>query len=85
MKDYLTFLYETDIRVNEDNPITTPSVREDNLYEELSKSLPKEEFSKVVELMEIYSDRLDKECEVYFKKGFRYAVRFILECFNENF
>ena len=79
MTDYLNFLYETDIRVNEDNPITTPSVREDNLYEELSKSLPKEEFSKIVELMEIYSDRLDKECEVYFKKGFRYAVRFILE------
>ena len=85
MTDYLNFLYETDIRVNEDNPITTPSVREDNLYEELSKSLPKEEFSKLVELMEIYSDRLDKECEVYFKKGFRYAVRFILECFNEKF
>ena len=85
MKNYLTFLYETDIRENEDNPITTPSVREDNLYEELSKSLPKEEFSKLVELMEIYSDRLDKECEVYFKKGFRYAVRFMLECFNENF
>lgn len=85
MKNYLTFLYEPDIRENEDNPITTPSVREDNLYEELSKSLPKEEFSKLVELMEIYSDRLDKECEVYFKKGFRYAVRFILECFNEKF
>ena len=85
MKNYLTFLYETDIRENEDNPITTPSVREDNLYEELSKSLPQEEFSKLVELMEIYSDRLDKECEVYFKKGFRYAVRFILECFNEKF
>ena len=85
MKDYLNFLYETDIRINEDNPITTPSIREDNLYEELSKSLPKEEFSKLVELMEIYSDRLDKECEVYFKKGFRYAVRFILECFNEKF
>ena len=85
MKDYLNFLYETDIRVNEDNPITTPSIREDNLYEELSKSLPQEEFSKLVELMEIYSDRLDKECEVYFKKGFRYAVRFILECFNEKF
>ena len=85
MTDYLNFLYETDIRVNEDNPITTPSVREDNLYEELSKSLPQEEFSKLMELMEIYSDRLDKECEVYFKKGFRYAVRFILECFNEKF
>ena len=85
MTDYLNFLYETDIRVNEDNPITTPSVREDNLYEELSKSLPQEEFSKLVELMELYSDRLDKECEVYFKKGFRYAVRFILECFNEKF
>ena len=85
MTDYLNFLYETDIRVNEDNPITTPSVREDTLYEELSKSLPQEEFSKLVELMEIYSDRLDKECEVYFKKGFRYAVRFILECFNEKF
>ena len=85
MTDYLNFLYETDIRVNEDNPITTPSVREDNLYEELSKSLPQEEFSKLVELMELYSYRLDKECEIYFKKGFRYAVRFILECFNENF
>lgn len=85
MTDYLNFLYETDIRVNEDNPITTPSVREDELYETLQAILKKEEFSKVVELMEIYSDRLDKECEVYFKKGFRYAVRFILECFNEKF
>lgn len=85
MTDYLNFLYETDIRVNEDNPITTPSVREDELYETLQAILKKEEFSKVVELMEIYIDRLDKECEVYFKKGFRYAVRFILECFNEKF
>ena len=85
MTDYLNFLYETDIRVNEDNPITTPTVREDELYETLQAILKKEEFSKVVELMEIYSDRLDKECEVYFKKGFRYAVRFILECFNEKF
>lgn len=85
MKDFLTLLYEMDLHANECNPITTPSVREDNLYEELSKSLPQEEFSKLVELMEIYSDRLDKECEVYFKKGFRYAVRFILECFNEKF
>ena len=85
MKNYLTFLYETDIRENEDNPITTPSVREDELYETLQALLKKEEFSKVVELMEIYSDRLDKECEVYFKKGFRYAFRFMLECFNENF
>jgi|GEM_PF-5858934 len=85
MKNYLTFLYETDIRENEDNPITTPTVREDELYETLQAILKKEEFSKVVELMEIYSDRLDKECEVYFKKGFRYAVRFILECFNEKF
>ena len=66
MTDYLNFLYETDIRVNEDNPITTPSVREDELYETLQAILKKEEFSKVVELMEIYSDRLDKECEVYF-------------------
>ncbi|MBE5746804.1 MAG: hypothetical protein E7343_06530 [Clostridiales bacterium] len=85
MKNYLTFLYETDIRENEDNPITTPSVREDELYETLQAILKKEEFFKVVELMGIYSDRLDKECEVYFKKGFRYAVRFILECFNEKF
>ena len=85
MKSYLTHLYEADIRENEDNPITQSSKREDELYENLRETLTKEQFSMLAELMELYIDRLDVECEVYFKKGFRYAVRFMLECFNENF
>ena len=85
MKDFLTLLYEMDLHANECNPPTTPSPQESTLYEALTSELPKEQQQKFLDFLEIHEARIDQECEIYFKKGFRYAVRFILECFNEKF
>ena len=85
MKDFLTLLYEMDLHSNECNPPTTPSPQESTLYDTLINELPKEQQQKFIDFLEIHETRIDQECEIYFKKGFRYAVRFILECFNEKF
>ena len=45
-------------------------------------TLDKEKF---IDFLECHEARTDQECEIYFKKGFRYALRFIIECFNEKF
>ena len=85
MNDFLTILYEMDLHANECNPPTTPSPQERALYDELIEKLPKEHQQKFLDFIEHHQERIDRECEIYFKKGFRYAVRFILECFNEKF
>ena len=85
MKDFLTLLYEMDLHANECNPPTTPSPQESTLYDTLINELPKEQQQKFIDFLECHEARTDQECEIYFKKGFRYAVRFILECFNEKF
>ena len=84
MKDYLTHLYEMDLHENETKPVTSASAKENELYTKLEQSLPSEQFLTVMEFTEEYANRMAQECEIYFKKGFRYAVRLILECFNEN-
>ena len=85
MKDFLTVLYEMDLQSNECNPATTPSQQESALCDALINELPKEQQQKFLDFLECRGARLDQECAIYFKKGFRYAVRFILECFNEKF
>ena len=85
MKDYLTLLYEMDLHENECTPATSASLKEDTLYATLEKNLPSEKFQIVIDFIEEYGNRMAEECEIYFKKGFRYAVRLILECFNEKF
>jgi hypothetical protein len=85
MKNFLTYLYEMDLHENESNPLTRPSHKEGTTYDELQKELPKEQFQKLNEFIELYEARLAQECEIYFKKGFQFAIRLILECFNENF
>ena len=85
MKDFLTLLYEMDLHANECNPATTPSQQESTLYDELTGKLPQELKQKFLDFIERHEERIDRECEIYFKKGFRYAVRFILESFNEKF
>ena len=85
MKKFLTLLYEMDLHANECNPTTTPSQQESTLYDALISELPKEQKQKFLDFLECHGARLDQECAIYFKKGFRYAVRFILECFNEKF
>ena len=84
MKDYLTHLYEMDLHENETKPVTSASAKEDELYMKLEQTLPSEQFLTVMEFTEEYANRMAQECEICFKKGFRYAVRLILECFNEN-
>ena len=85
MKDFLTLLYEMDLHANECNPATTPSPQENMLYDELTEKLSQELKQKFLDFIKQYEERTDRECEIYFKKGFRYAIRFILECFNEKF
>ncbi len=85
MKDFLTLLYEMDLHANECNPPTTPSPQESTLYDTLINELPKELQQKFLDFLECHEARVDQECEIYFKKGFRYAMRLTLECFNEKF
>ena len=84
MKDFLTYLYEIDLHENESNPPTRPSHKEGAIYDELQKELPKEQFKKLNTFIELYEGRLAQECEIYFKKGFQFAMRLILECCNEK-
>ena len=84
MKDYLTHLYEMDLHENETKPVTSASAKEDELYTKLEQTHPSEQFLTDIDFTEEYGNRMAQECEIYFKKGFRYAVRLILECFNEN-
>ena len=85
MKSYLTHLYEMELHENECNPPTTPSPQESTLYDTLINELSKEQQQKFLDFLECHEARIDQECEIYFKKGFRYAMRLTLECFNENF
>ena len=69
MKSYISHLYDLDITENESNPSTKPSVKENNLYDELQQSLSKKQFQKFADWLEEYSERMEQECEIYFKKG----------------
>ena len=84
MKDFLTYLYEIDLHENECNPPTRPSHKEGTIYDELQKELPEAQFKKLNTFIELYEARLAQECEIYFKKGFQFAMRLILECCNEK-
>jgi hypothetical protein len=37
------------------------------------------------DFIELYEARLAQECEIYYKKGFRFAYRLMIECFNDKF
>ena len=85
MKNFLTYLYEMELHENECNPPTLPSYKEGTIYDELQKELPEKQFKKLNDFIELYETRLAQECEIYYKKGFRFACRLMLECFNEKF
>lgn len=84
MNDFLTYLYEMYLHENEANPPTLPSRKEGALYDELQKELPENQFKKFNDFIELYESRLAQECEIYFKKGFRFAARLIIECYNDK-
>ena len=85
MKSYLTHLYEMELHENECNPPTLPSYKEGTIYDELQKELPEKQFKKLNDFIELYEARLAQECEIYYKKGFRFAYRLMIECFNDKF
>ena len=85
MKNYLTYLYEMELHENECNPPTLPSYKEGTIYDELQKELPEKQFKKLNDFIELYEARLAQECEIYYKKGFRFAYRLMIECFNDKF
>ena len=85
MKNFLTYLYEMELHENECNPPTLPSHKEGTIYDELQKELPEAQFKKLNDFIELYEARLGQECEIYYKKGFRFAYRLMIECFNDKF
>ena len=84
MKSYITYLYEMDLHENECNPPVKHSYEENVLYDELKDMLTEAQFDKMDELINAIIERYSIECEIYFKKGFRFAMRLVLESFNEQ-
>ena len=80
---YISYLYDLDVKENECSPTTKPSIKENQLYEELQQMLCKSQFQKVMDLLDEYGERMAQKCEFYFKKGFRYGMNFVIESFNE--
>ena len=84
MKSFLNYFYHLDLRQNECNPPTKSSEKEDNLYEMLQALLTKEEFKLFEDFVDTYGDRMAEECGYYFKKGFKIAIRLMMECCNDD-
>ena len=84
MKSFLNYFYHLDLRQNECNPPTKSSEKEDNLYEKLQALLTKEEFKLFEDFIDTYGDRMAEECGYYFKKGFKIAIRLMMECCNDD-
>lgn len=84
MKSFLNYFYHLDLRQNECNPPTKSSEKEDNLYEKLQALLTKEEFKLFEDFVDTYGDRMAEECGYYFKKGFKMAIRLMMECCNDD-
>ena len=84
MKSFLNYFYHLDLRQNECNPPTKSSEIEDNLYEKLQALLTKEEFKLFEDFVDTYGDRMAEECGYYFKKGFKMAIRLMMECCNDD-
>lgn len=84
MKSYISYLYEMDLHEHECDPPVKHSQEENALYAELETMLNEKQFAKVDELINAMIERYSAECEIYFKKGFRFAMRLVLECFHEN-
>ena len=84
MKSFLNYFYHLDLHQNESNPPTRSSQKEDNLYEKLQNHLSKENFKLFEDFVDTYGDRIAEECGYYFKKGFKIAIRLMMECCNDD-
>lgn len=84
MKSYISYLYELDLRANESNPPSKETYQENKLLLELQNELTDKQYRRVEKLIDLIGDRYADECEFYFKKGFRFALRMAMECFEEQ-
>lgn len=84
MKSYLHYLYLLDLMANESNPVTMASEKENRLYDALQDCLPKEQFSMFESFIDEYGERHGAECGICFEKGFRFAMRLMMECLNND-
>ena len=84
MKNYIQYHYLLDLMANESNPVTKASDKEDRLYDAIQGSLTKEQFSMFEAFLDEYGDRRSEECGIYFEKGFRFAMRLMIECLNND-
>lgn len=84
MKSIIEYFYCLDLQANESNPPTVSSQKEDELYEMLQALLSKEEFQMFEKFVDVYGDRKAEECEYYYKKGFKTAMRLMMEACNDE-
>ena len=84
MKSIIEYFYCLDLQANESNPPTVSSQKEDELYEKLQALLTKEEFILFEKFVDVYGNRKAEECEYYYKKGFKTAMRLIMEACNDE-
>ena len=84
MKNYIQYLYLLDLMANDSYPVTLASDKEDRLYDAIQGSLTKEQFSMFEAFLDEYGDRRSEECGIYFEKGFRFAMRLMIECLNND-
>ena len=84
MKSYIEHYYLLELAENESNPPTVPSQKEDELYEMLQAILDRKTFEIFEKFVDVYGNRKAEECEYYYKKGFKTAMRLIMEACNDE-
>ena len=77
MKSIIEHFYNLELMENENNPPTVPS-------QMLKALLKKEEFKMFEKFVDFYGDRKAEECEYYYKKGFKTAMRLMMEACNDE-
>ena len=84
MKSIIDHFYNLELQANESNPPTVSSQKEDEIYEKLQALLTKEEFILFEKFVDVYGNRKAEECGYYYKKGFKTAMRLMMEACNDE-
>ena len=82
MNDLLTKLYYGQIDIANEKPPTKRSQKEDNLYEQLRKSLTDKQFETFEEFLTLYADRYSDYQEFAFKQGVKIGFELAEELKN---
>ena len=84
MKSIIDHFYNLELQANESNPPTVPSQKEDEIYEKLQALLTKGDFELFEKFVDVYGNRKAEECGYYYKKGFKTAMRLMMEACNDE-